>query len=433
MTVNWSGSLWDEADLVSRVCRALSVAKTTLSVFGSQGYLDQDNPDLSFGPEKPVAEVAMLLYAASACSAPEIREQARELALLLAGLARSERVLLEVALNPSFVFKFALPHILLTRLGYTDSEFDCAVKSAAGSQLRTGVDRPPSALLEGLWISEIWTGSSNEHLLRRESRKSLLSHPLSILTSRREQVYALTHIMFYVSDFGFSSASLPRNRGRLAGQSRSLLARFLEAEDYDLSAELLLTWPFMGVRWDAASSFAFRVLAAAESAAGMLPCGNVDLQRLSTLSGAEQSRYALGRSYHTALVMGLLCATLLRPSWRPPVGPTGLKFGREVLKETVSFIADAQGYWLVEFHKLDVSQQIALIPFLVEIAIAQQVRQKNYAELGRILMFSQRRGVSGSPMLTEASDQLLRLARVTERLGSNGRADKATDAQPHCS
>jgi hypothetical protein len=51
-----------------------------------------------------------------------------------------------------------------------------------------------------------------------------------------------------------------------------------------------------------------RRAARATFAAGLLPCGNVDLVRLGALEGAERVRYALGVSYQTAYVMGLLSA-----------------------------------------------------------------------------------------------------------------------------
>ena len=76
----------------------------------------QTLPACSFGPEKVVAETAMLIYAASASlSRPNIASRVDHLARLLAPHARSERVLVDIALHPALAFKFAVPHILLTK------------------------------------------------------------------------------------------------------------------------------------------------------------------------------------------------------------------------------------------------------------------------------------------------------------------------------
>ena len=60
--------------------------------------------------------------------------------------------------------------------------------------------------------------------------------------------------------------------------------------------------------------FGFRVLAGAEDSTGILPCGNTKADRLGRLQGEERVRYAFGTAYHTAYVMGFLCAASLRPN-----------------------------------------------------------------------------------------------------------------------
>src|SRR6266566_3917485 len=53
-------------DLVRRLCLALSIAKRAIGFLGEDGYWDEEVPEGSFGPDKPLAETAMLLYVAAA-------------------------------------------------------------------------------------------------------------------------------------------------------------------------------------------------------------------------------------------------------------------------------------------------------------------------------------------------------------------------------
>ena len=81
---------WNEADLEARLCRALDVARKTIDYFAVDGYTDADPPIYNFGPEKPIAETAMLMYAASAAGdRPAIASRIDELARLLAPTARN--------------------------------------------------------------------------------------------------------------------------------------------------------------------------------------------------------------------------------------------------------------------------------------------------------------------------------------------------------
>ena len=61
-------AVWPAADLERRVIRALDFAASAVSDFGETGYADAVRPALGFGPEKVVAEAAMLAYVAQGAS-----------------------------------------------------------------------------------------------------------------------------------------------------------------------------------------------------------------------------------------------------------------------------------------------------------------------------------------------------------------------------
>jgi hypothetical protein len=215
--------------------------------FAIDGYTDHETPAHSFGPEKVVAETAMLIYAASASRHRNpIATRIDDLARLLAPHARSQRVLVEIALHPALAFKFAVPHILLTKLGYLDTAFDDFLKSCVSASTRNAQDRAPSSSLERQWIRSLWSGLNSDAAWRAGLRNSVLNAPFDILGGLRTDAYAVTHLIMYCTDFGFRNRRLPRRRSVLLGDAASLLARYVDAEDYDLAGELLLAWPLIG-------------------------------------------------------------------------------------------------------------------------------------------------------------------------------------------
>ena len=157
-------SKWDQGDLEARLCRALDLARKAVNCFSrSRATRIIESPAYDFGPEKVVAETAMLIYAASASrSRPSIASRIDDLARLLAPHARSRRVLVDIALHPALAFKFAVPHVLLTKLGYPDASFDDFLRSCASAQTGNAQDRPPSSSLERRWIQSLWTGRDSE-------------------------------------------------------------------------------------------------------------------------------------------------------------------------------------------------------------------------------------------------------------------------------
>ena len=140
---------WDEGDLEARLCRALDLAKRVIAWFASAGYADSEAPANSFHPEKPIAETAMLLYAASGVRhLPNVATRVDEIAQLLVPHARSAQTLLNMALQPALCLDLAVPHILLSKLGYPHPGIDDFLRSCRASQVRDGHERPAFASLE---------------------------------------------------------------------------------------------------------------------------------------------------------------------------------------------------------------------------------------------------------------------------------------------
>ena len=405
---------WSESDLEARLCRALDIAKTTVDYFALGGYTDEVSPEYSFGPEKAVAEAAMLAYAAATCGQrTKVAGRVDELARLLIPHARSERVLVNIAVHPTLVFKFAVPHVLLSKLGYCDAVFDDFLRSCVSAQARNGRDRSPSASVERSWIWSLWIGQAAS---RSELLESMLRWPIDILGGLREDSYAFTHLIFYCTDFGSQSRRLPRARSIILREARSLLARYLDAEDYDLAGEILMAWPLLAAPWSPAAAFGFRILTSVEDEAGLLPCGNIDVGRLTKLDGDERARYALGTAYHTAFVMGFLCAASLRPGQVPPARIVGPQFDATCLGRLFRYVDDDQGHWQSEFSRLAGSEQRALTPFILDIAIIQRHRKHDYEAVKELLSIAGEYDIADSPLCDQASELLERIANCSRAI-----------------
>jgi hypothetical protein len=189
-----------------------------------------------------------------------------------------------------------------------------------------------------------------------------------------------------------------------------LLTRYVDVEDYDLAGEVLLAWPLTGASWSASAAFVFRVLASVEDQVGILPCGNVNLSRLTQLEGEERARYALGTAYHTAFVMGFLCAASLRSGRIPPARILGPQYERSFLDRLLHYVHDDQGHWQPVFSSLTEREQRVLTPFILDIAIMQSCRRHNYKAASDILSLASEHSMESSPMCRQAAELLGRIA-----------------------
>jgi hypothetical protein len=217
----------------------------------------------------------------------------------------------------------------------------------------------------------------------------------------REDPYGLTHQLFYVSDFGrVAPPEFPRSRGDVLADVEGLLLRYLDHEDYDITAELLMAWPQLREPWSPTAAFAFRVLADVEDEAGILPCGNVDPDRLATLEGQDRTRYARAASYHTALVMGLLCAVSLRCDGPPATSVDAPRYSQNALAELRMRIRGDRGDWQRTFDVLSGEEQRVLVPMLAHMGITQSLRLQDLRAVQAVLDSAREHGLPGHPVFT---------------------------------
>jgi hypothetical protein len=402
---------WDRADLEARLCRALDISGKAVELFAENGYVDSELPENSFGADKVIVETAMLIYTASAADSPNVARRLGEIAQLLLPHARSARMRLDMVLHPALCLDFAFPHILLSELGYRDSAVDDLLKTCLMSRSRHGHERPPFAVAEKLWVEQLLTGEQPGAAWRHCLRDTVLNRGIDILGGQRDDAYALTHLVMYCTDFGFRAGKFPRKPSLILDEAASLLAKCLDAEDYDLAAEVVLAWPLTATPWPAAAAFGFRVLARVEDAVGVLPGGTT---RLDRLHGAEKNRYAFATAYHTAYVTGLLCAASRRPRRAPPAQMIGPPFNARLLDRLIERIECDQGHWQAEFMKLNRSEQEALGPFLLDIVIAQKCRKRDYAAVSELLVMADKYQSARSPLCGQAGELLERLAAYTQ-------------------
>jgi hypothetical protein len=393
----------------------LRVAHKAVLRLAESGYSDPEDATYSLRPEKVVAETALLLLAASTVSDDEVAALVAELAEELLPHARGDRVLLGLVLEPSAAWDYAQAHVFLTRLAYPDARFDKMLAASARSQAAQGRERVPHRALERNWL-RIGLGATSSDDPAPLVDGDVLLHPIDLLSGTREDVYAFSHAVMYVGDFGIRPTPWPRPTSELCAEAEGALGWCLDQQDYDLAAEVLLAWPQTGSTWSAAAAFGFRILAIVEDRAGFLPSHTVRLDRLRSLEGVDHTDYLLASTYHTAYVMGLLCAMALQPGKAPPASiPVGNEV-RGAADQIAPFLGSSgqAPHWAAEFERLGDAEQDALAPLLFSIAVRRCVESRQFASVHELLAICHRLGLSDTPSASQTAELLERIALLAE-------------------
>ena len=406
---------WNADDLVRRVCRALSIAEQSISRLLPAGYTDAADPALNVRPEKIVAETAFLLVAAS-CAADhaELRQRIDRVAALLAPHARSEKMFAAACVEPALFLDYAQAHVCLTRVGHGDPHFDALLRRALQHAHHARRERAPHRALEQRWIAESWRNCAGGALPRAPlaPAQSALDWSVDLVSASREDIYAFTHALMYLADFSLQPRWRRRERTRITADAETALARCLDEEDYDLAGEVLLAWPLTGCRWSPQATFGFGVLARVEDQAGFLPNASTRVERLGALQGSARTAYALATAYHTAYVMGLLCAAALRPGRAPPVQIAASASRRGAARALLERLAadHCQAHWLPELERLDAAQIESLAPLLLAVALRRRGRERAYDAIRDLLSLASTHRLHDLPCAQQAARMLERLS-----------------------
>lgn len=405
----------DPINLKRRLCHALDIASQTVTRLAITGYADPANPENHLRPEKIISETALLLYAASAVGPQsELQPRIRLLGEQLLPHARSERILLGICIEPTLAWDYGLAHVLLKELGFKDPAFDAALAQAAQSQVQSGRERTPYRTLEQEWIKEIWTGSRIRKTVQRTpaGRNSALGKSIDLLSGTREDIYAFTHALMYVTDFNLFPKRLPRSRRAIHSDAEAALAFCLDEQDYDLGGEVLLTWPLTAKTWSPAAAFGLRVVMQVEDRAGFLPSPGTRLDRLNSLQGDERTNYLLATAYHTAYVMGLLCAAALQEGRTPPAKISTRHSRPGSAKMVLRFLDDdgPRQHWRETIEQLEDREQDAIAGLLMNIGLRRKVKQRDFGGLHQLLATGYQCGLANSPAASQAAEILERLS-----------------------
>lgn len=270
--------------------------------------------------DKILAESALLLLivARSAAqldrrSSSIITTSSDALRATLAPRVRSERASVMLLRSPKNAVRFGVPHIALSCAGEPDSTFDAYLETALEYGKGQGrAEQLPFRTLEDRWLRALVQGTSVEcHDLLPNSILGGHVHPIYM---DRIDVYAVTHWLMYVTDFGRVDPPEVIDRQKVRALLDAAIAFNLVIEDMDLLGELLMASHTLRYGWSPHCSAGWCVVSSAFRDLGFVPSPSLDPNEFENRTDVARSAYATAHIYHSQYVFGMLCAMLLTRS-----------------------------------------------------------------------------------------------------------------------
>ena len=262
--------------------------------------------------DKAVVETGLFILIVTRCdNLPQEHYQLLcNLSDKLAPLARSERNQALLMRFPQSAAAFGISHFALSSLHRADPIFDVLVRQAFESGLVESVERVPYRAMDVRWIQGLLFPSKNlsfDNLFEH----SILTRPANVISLTPSDVYAITHALMYLTDFGRHPLPSCLDLDSIEKIVDRCLAANLLAENLDLLGELLICASIIRRPWSPYVRFAWSVLQTAWKELQFLPSPSFEVPLFLSLNGREKTAYTYRHTYHTMFVAGILCSSLL--------------------------------------------------------------------------------------------------------------------------
>ena len=159
------------------------------------------------------------------------------------------------------------------------------------------------------------------------------------------------------------------------------------------------------------------MLAELEDRIGLLPAGHGVPEKFARLAGPERRTYALAASYHTAYVMGMLCALLLRGDDLPTDAASGADAALAVT--LLHRLPDGDAPWRTTLAGLPPETLAPLTGWLLDLALLAAARAHDFAAVGSLLAQAAAAGEAGRPLCAQAVQLLERSAAAAAMTGGS--------------
>lgn len=262
--------------------------------------------------DQAVSETAVLLLVATRIPnlPASVHEVAVEIAAQLLPLARSDRQRDLLMRRPERTAYAGITHIVLEHLGFPDAIFDELIHTAFEHGYIRSLEKLPFRTMDERWVEGLLFPD------RQVPSNDLAA--LSILGGRAHpihmdpvEIYALTHAVMYLTDFGMRSLPATFPTREVEAKADACIASVLLSNNLDLLAELVICSVALAAKPSPHVRLAWAVLRTTWEGIHVLPSPSYDAVAHSSFSAEANPGYFHRHTYHTTFVFGILSAILL--------------------------------------------------------------------------------------------------------------------------
>jgi hypothetical protein len=210
---------------------------------------------------------------------------------------------------PSALTLYGTLYVVMYKSGYDDKEFRMIFQNVLDQGYSINIERVSFRKMDLNYLLECGEFLNNLTPMEDLFEETLLSKNPPLLYLHDHDVYAITHALFYLTDFG--NRPFPKKLEAKLDNIRKLISMllgiYIRENNMDLVGELLICCSCIDLSPPLLYEIAWEAIIKSQIVDGSIPGPSFSICKFDKLSTDERKIYCFENSYHTTLVTFIAC------------------------------------------------------------------------------------------------------------------------------
>jgi hypothetical protein len=274
-----------------------------IELFNPLKYENESNT-LGLYQTKALGELGLLCMLYHRCSKGVLEPKVEHFLLFIYEIWQRPEYQERIVRRPEFFQIYTMIYVVLQRCAIINDSSKEIIQRTLDQGYVTATETTAMRLLDRRHLLDCGKFQHNLPSYEELYKNTLLAKTPPVIYLTDTDVYAITHTLFYLTDFGRCSMIKldGEHLAKVCWIIETLLGLYLRRKHWDLVGELLLTCQCLHWYPEIIFEMAWEALLEAQLADGSIPGPRFSVEQLSSMDSVQKISYCFEQNYHTTIV-----------------------------------------------------------------------------------------------------------------------------------
>ncbi|GLV59272.1 hypothetical protein KDH_60990 [Dictyobacter sp. S3.2.2.5] len=266
-----------------------------------------DNPSSEIYLTKALGELGLLCMLYYRCKEGDVDPRIQRFLQLIASVWEQPQYKERIVRRPDYFQIYTMIYIILQQCNVIAEDYKAMIQRVIDQGYVTATETTPMRLLDRRHMLDCGRFQYSLPSYEEIYHQTLLAHNPELVYVTDTDVYAITHTLFYLTDFGRAPCAILQGKHLATVQwtIETLLGIYLRNQNWDLAGELLLDCYCLHWYPDPLCQLALGAIRKHQLPEGSIPGPRYSQEQREKLDETDSIHYCFEENYHTTIVNAL--------------------------------------------------------------------------------------------------------------------------------